>query len=67
MRRSPSVVPLAAPLTGIIRGLAHNGVDAAVGTKIIEVDPRGDPSSAFGLGERPRRIAEGVCRALTNG
>jgi xanthine dehydrogenase accessory factor len=60
-------VPLAAPLTGAIRGLTHNGVDVAVGTKIIEVDPRGDPSFAFGLGERPRRIAEGVCRALTNG
>jgi hypothetical protein len=52
--------------TSEIRGLTHSGVDVAVGTKIIEVHPRGDPSSVFGLDERPRRIAEGVCRALAN-
>jgi xanthine dehydrogenase accessory factor len=55
---------LTAPLTGIIQGLAHSGAPVAAGTKIIEVDPRGDPAAAFGLGERPRRIAEGVCRAV---
>ena len=48
----------------MIRGLTHSGVPVAVGTKIIEVDPRGDPAAVFGLGERPRRIAEGVCRAI---
>jgi xanthine dehydrogenase accessory factor len=58
-------VLLPAPLTGMLRGLTHSGVPVAIGTKIIEVDPRGDPSAAFGLGERPRRIAEGGCRALT--
>ena len=31
--------------------------------EVIEVDPRGD-AAAFGLGERPRRIAEGVLKAL---
>jgi len=59
-----SGMPLAAPLGGVIRGLTRGGVPVAVATKVIEIDPRGDPSSAFGLGERPRRIAEGVCRAL---
>jgi xanthine dehydrogenase accessory factor len=59
-------VLLPAPLTGMLRGLTHSGVPVAIGTKIIEVDPRGDPSAAFGLGERPRRIAEGGCRALTD-
>ena len=37
------------------------------GTKIIEADPRGDFAAVFGLGERPRRIAEGVCRAVAVG
>ncbi|KQW18099.1 hypothetical protein ASC80_21950 [Afipia sp. Root123D2] len=55
---------LTAPLSGVIRGLTRRGVSVGVAAKVIEVDPRGDPSSAFGLGERPRRIAEGVCRAL---
>jgi xanthine dehydrogenase accessory factor len=48
----------------VIRGLTRNGVEVALRTKVIEVDPRGDPAAAFGLGERPRRIAEGVLKAL---
>ena len=56
--------PLHAPIGGVIRGLTRNGVEVAIRTKVIEVDPRGDPAAAFGLGERPRRIAEGVLKAL---
>jgi xanthine dehydrogenase accessory factor len=57
-------VALRAPLTGIVRGLTRSGVEVAAATKVIEIDPRGEPSAAFGLGERPRRIAQGVCRAI---
>jgi xanthine dehydrogenase accessory factor len=56
--------PLAAPLDGILRGLTHDGVEVQAGTKVVEVDPRGDPAKAFGLGPRPRRIAEGVLAAI---
>jgi xanthine dehydrogenase accessory factor len=55
---------LRAPIGGVLRGLTHTGVDVAQRTKVIEVDPRGDPAAAFGLGERPKRIAEGVLKAL---
>jgi xanthine dehydrogenase accessory factor len=41
-------------------------VDVAERTKVIEVDPRGDPAAAFGLGARPTRIAEGVLSALAH-
>jgi xanthine dehydrogenase accessory factor len=58
---------LCAPVSGVVRGLTHDGVSVALQTKVIEVDPRGDPVAAFGLGTRPRRIAEGVLRAMTNG
>ncbi len=58
------VVALTAPLAGIIRGLTRSGVRVTAGAKVIEVDPRGNSVAAFGLGERPRRIAEGVLRAL---
>ena len=34
------------------------------GTKVIEIDPRGDDADIYGIGERPRRIAEGVLAAL---
>lgn len=57
-------VTLSAPLTGTIRGLTRSGVPVPTAAKVIEVDPRGDASAAFGLGERPKRIAESVCRAI---
>lgn len=56
--------PLHAPLSGCLRGITHDGVVVNKGTKIIEVDPRGDAQAAHGLGERPRRIAEGVLQAV---
>src|SRR5439155_499887 len=56
-----------APLTGVLRGLAANGARVAEGVKVVEVDPRGDPASCFGLGERPRAIAEGVLSFLKPG
>jgi xanthine dehydrogenase accessory factor len=55
---------LRAPVGGVLRGLTRSGVEVAAGTKVIEVDPRGDPAGVFGLGERPRRIAEGVLKAV---
>ena len=59
--------PLVAPLDGILRGLTHDGVEVQRGTKVLEVDPRGDPSKVVGLGPRPLRIAEGVLRAIEDG
>jgi xanthine dehydrogenase accessory factor len=56
--------PLAAPLDGILRGLTHDGAPVQAGAKVLEVDPRGDPSAVVGVGARPRRIAEGVLRAI---
>jgi xanthine dehydrogenase accessory factor len=53
-----------APLAGVLRGLPARGARIAAGQKIVEVDPRGEASLCFGLGERPRRIATGVVEAL---
>lgn len=55
---------LVAPLAGILRGLTHDGARVSRGRKVIEVDPRGDPGAAFGIGERPGRIASGVLEAI---
>jgi xanthine dehydrogenase accessory factor len=62
---SIGALPLPAPIGGVLRGLTRSGVEVAARTKVIEVDPRCDPAGAFGLGERPWRIAEGVLKALT--
>jgi xanthine dehydrogenase accessory factor len=56
---------LVAPLSGILRGLTRSNVPVESATKTAEIDPRGDPASAFGLGERPRRIADAVLRILS--
>ena len=40
--------PLAAPLSGVLRGLTHDGVPVAPGTKVIEIDLRGDPALVGG-------------------
>lgn len=58
-------ISLRAPISGVLRGLTRSGVIVSIHTKVIEVDPRGNPSGVFGLGERPRRIAEGVLKALS--
>lgn len=55
---------LAAPLSGYLRGLTHDGAPVQQGAKIIEVDPSGSKHAVAGLGERPRRIAEGVLKAI---
>ncbi len=55
---------LTAPLSGVLRGLTHDGVPVTAGTKVIEIDPRGDPALVRGIGERPARIADGVLRAI---
>ncbi|MBN1570211.1 MAG: hypothetical protein JXA73_20385 [Acidobacteria bacterium] len=55
---------LHAPISGIIRGLTHDGVPVALKAKVIEVDPRGEPSKITGIAERPRRIALGVLEAI---
>lgn len=57
-------VPLEAPLAGILRGLVHDGVQVPEGSKVIEVDPRSDPSTVFGIALRPGKIAQGVCAAI---
>ena len=56
--------PLLAPLDGLLRGLVHDGVPVDAGAKVLEVDPRNDLSKVFGIGPRPRRIAEGVLAAI---
>jgi len=55
---------LRAPLGGILRGLTHDGVEVCEGAKVVEVDPRRDASKVLGIGERPRRIGEGVLAAI---
>jgi xanthine dehydrogenase accessory factor len=53
-----------ARVSGLIRGITKDGIGVFQGTKIAEVDPRGQAEFLSGIAERPRRIAEGVLEAL---
>ena len=61
---SIETVTLRAPIPGLLRGLARDGVLISPGTKVIEIDPRGIGSVYTGVGERPDRIARGVLDAI---
>jgi xanthine dehydrogenase accessory factor len=56
--------PLFAPADGVLRGLSARGARIHAGAQVIEVDPRGDPVSCFGLGQQQRRVATNVVDAL---
>lgn len=57
-------VAIHAPMSGILRGISHDGAEVEARAKIVEVDPTNGNASAFGLGERPLRIAQGVLQAI---
>ena len=57
---------LTAPLGSVLRGLTHDGVPVVVGTKVIEIDPRGDPALVRGIAERPARIADVLLQVLAS-
>ncbi|MGH2551953.1 MAG: hypothetical protein ACRDHN_21405 [Thermomicrobiales bacterium] len=59
------MVELRSPLSGVLSGLTYNGVSVKERARVIEVDPRDEPHLVRGLGERPRRVAEGVLEAIT--
>ena len=53
-----------APLEGCLRGITHAGASVKAGTKVVEIDPRGDPAKAFGIAERPGKLALAVLAAV---
>jgi xanthine dehydrogenase accessory factor len=57
-------ISLRSPISGVLRGLTHDGVPVAKKTKVIEVDPRGSAAQITGIAERPGRIAAGVLEAV---
>lgn len=56
--------PLLAEIDGTLRGLAYDGLEAAPGAKLAEIDPSSDPGNWSGIATRPARIADGVLRAI---
>lgn len=55
---------LQAPISGVIRGILHEGLRVQVGIKVVEIDPRRDPQIPFSLASRSLRVAQGVVEAI---
>lgn len=57
-------VPLVAPFDGALRGLMHDGLVVAQGTKIGDLDPRGVASYCFEISDKSLAVGGGVLEAL---
>ena len=55
---------LRAPMAGRLRGLVRDGAEVSPGTRLLEVDPRGDAGQWSGIPHRAARIAEVTLEAV---
>jgi len=56
--------PIIAMVSGIVRGLLHEGVTAKKGMKVGDIDPRGKRELCFAISEKARAIGGGVLEAI---
>ncbi len=56
--------PVAAPFSGAVRGLAHDGLHVQAGTKIADIDPRGESTYCFLISDKALAIGGGVLEAI---
>lgn len=54
---------IVAELDGVVRGLIAPGMRVEPGTKVGDVDPRGDPRACFEISEKALAVAGGVVEA----
>lgn len=57
-------VPVAAPIDGVLRGIARDGLEVPAGAMLVEMDPRGRACQWTGMEEVPRRIAMATLKAV---
>lgn len=57
-------VPLKATISGILRGILHDGLTVAPNMKAADVDPRGAREHCLTVSEKARAIAGGVLEAV---
>jgi xanthine dehydrogenase accessory factor len=56
--------PVAAPFAGAVRGLVHDGLIVQAGTKIADIDPRGEPAYCFSISDKALAIGGGVLETI---
>jgi xanthine dehydrogenase accessory factor len=56
--------PVIAEVSGIVRGLLHEGVEVKKGMKVGDIDPRGKRELCFTISDKARAIGGGVLEAI---
>jgi xanthine dehydrogenase accessory factor len=56
--------PIESPLGGVARGLIAEGRAVAVGTKIADIDPRGETAACFEISDKALAVGGGVVEAV---
>ena len=57
-------LPLAAPISGILRGLIRSGVRVSKGDKLVELDPVHDKNICYAISDKAMVIAVGALEAI---
>lgn len=57
-------VPLPARISGVLRGILHDGLEVTQGMKVGDIDPRGERDYCFTISDKARAIAGGVLEAI---
>lgn len=56
--------PIKTGINGVVRGLLHDGISISAGTKVADVDPRGEASYCFSVSDKAWSIGGGVLEAV---
>ena len=59
-----NAVQIVAPFDGALRGLMHGGIEVSAGTKVGDIDPRGDLSVCYLISDKSLAVGGGVLEAL---
>jgi xanthine dehydrogenase accessory factor len=63
-------VPVTAQIDGVVRGLVRSGVSVTKGTKVGDIDPRGNAEFCYTVSEKARALGgavlEAICTFITN-
>ena len=57
-------VPVIAAISGILRGLVHDGLPVSPGMKVGDIDPRAVREHCFTISDKSRAVAGGVLEAI---
>jgi xanthine dehydrogenase accessory factor len=57
-------MPIYAEISGLIRGMLHDGIAIEAGVKIGDIDPRGEREYVYSISDKARAIGGGVVEAI---